>query len=224
MGVGQGVIVSIAILAMFPTTLSAQQVPPHVFIGTVSVDGGIPPAGTQVTALIGGVEQGSSVVGSDGRYGPLLVLQGSGTTITFRIGTRAANQTVTWVQGGAEVLNLTASSATITPTATPAPVAIQAPAGPQGAQGLAGPQGPQGPAGQEGPQGPTSSMGPAGLGGPAGSVGPPGPTGESGTLFGIIALIIAGVALVIAVAAIITVYMPMSRARGGPAQWYNPPG
>ena len=96
-----GLVAAIAVLAMFPTTLSAQQVPPHVFIGTVSIDGGIPPAGTQVTAIIGGAEQGSSVVSSDGRYGPLLVLQGSGTTITFRIGTIDASQTVTWQQGGA---------------------------------------------------------------------------------------------------------------------------
>lgn len=220
-----GLFVAIAVLALFPTTLSAQQVPPHVFIGTVSIDGGVPPAGTEVIALVGGVEQGSSVVSSDGRYGPLLVLQGSGTTITFRIGTVDANQTVTWEQGGADVLNLTASSAVITPIATPAPITTPAPVavqGPSGPQGPAGPQGPQGPAGPEGAAGSAGPAGSAGQEGSAGSVGPPGSTGESGgTLFGIIALIIAVVALGLALAAILTLLM--SRPRAGSAQWYNPP-
>lgn len=211
---------AIAAFAMFPHTLWAQQVPPHVFIGTVSIDGGIPPAGTQVIALIGGVERGSSVVASGGSYGPLLVLQGSGTTITFRIGNLAADQTVTWQQGEAEVLNLTASSSTITPIATPVPVAIQGPegpAGPQGPEGLAGPLGPAGPAGPAGPEGSQGTAGSAGSAGQEGSVGPPGLTGEGGgTTLAIIALIIAVLALVAALGAIFTLLM--NRPSAGPAR------
>ena len=60
--------------------------PPHVFIGTATIDGVFPPSGTVITALIDGAGQGSTTVGSGGKYGPLMVAQGSSTDITFMIG------------------------------------------------------------------------------------------------------------------------------------------
>ncbi len=91
----------------------------------------------------------------------------------------------------------------------------QGPAGPQGEQGQPGPQGEQGPQGEPGPIGPAGPQGPAGEAaaqgeqgpegppgpqgerGPQGEQGPPGPTGASGAGFGIAALIIAIVALLL---------------------------
>ena len=55
-------------LLMLPTAASAQQVPPHVFIGTVTINGLDAPPGTTLTASIGGVVQGSTTVQAGGKY------------------------------------------------------------------------------------------------------------------------------------------------------------
>jgi len=103
-----------AMVALLDTTL-AQQIPPHVFIGTVTINGVLAPVGTAITAFIDGVVQGSTEVGSGGGY-TLVVNQGSSTDITFKIGNLDANETATWEQGGATTLDLTTPGITVNTT------------------------------------------------------------------------------------------------------------
>lgn len=187
---------ALALLFALPAVASAQQVPPHVFHGTVMVNGLRAPAGTEVTALVGGTEQITTTVDQDGTY-TLLVPQGDGTEVTFRVGTLDATETGDWELGGADVVNLTASSFGPGPVDGTAPPGVAGPAGPAGeagARGEAGPAGEVGPAGEAGPPG------------PAGEPGPPGPQGPSGSsgIFGILGLIgfILAIIALIAVAAV----------------------
>ena len=92
---------------MVPAVASAQQVPPHILTGTVTVNGLSAPAGTAVYAFIDGVQQGSATVAANGTY-VLQVSQGSGTDISFLVDTLTAAETASWEQGGADVLDLTA--------------------------------------------------------------------------------------------------------------------
>jgi hypothetical protein len=107
----------LALVAVLALTLSlsavasAQDIPPHVFVGTVKVDGKVAPKGTRITAMIGGEEKGFVWVYERGEYGPLYVEDPTnGSVVTFRVGDLAADQTVTWKKGGATILDLTASS------------------------------------------------------------------------------------------------------------------
>lgn len=93
-------------MVALPDATLAQQIPPHIFIGTVTIDGVLAPNGTAITALINGATQGSTSVGIGGAY-TLQVSQGAGTGITFKIGNLDANETATWELGGATALNLT---------------------------------------------------------------------------------------------------------------------
>jgi hypothetical protein len=196
-------LVGVVLLLALPAVASAQSVPPHVFIGTVFVNGLPANQGTVLIANVGGVEAGRTTVGSQGKYGPLLVNQGSGTAVTFIVGTLTAAQTATWEQGGGSVLDLTASSFTL-PTPGPGGSGTEGEKGDKGDTGERGPQGPAGPkgdtgdtgAGSQGEPGATGPAGPAGPTGAAGAVGPAGPSG--GGALSIVALIIAIVALIAA--------------------------
>src|ERR687895_1360723 len=167
-----GLLTVLAFLLALPAVASAQQVPPHVFHGTVTVNGLPAPTGTEVTALAGGQPVATDTVDQNGEY-TLLVPQSEGE-ITFRVGTLNAAETSNWEQGGANIVNLTASSfAQPSTEGTPGP----------GAVGPAGPRGEPGPAGEAGPPG---EAGPAGGGGsspppnPSPPAGPPGPPGSPG--------------------------------------------
>jgi len=71
--------------------------------------------------------------------------------------------------------------------------------GPAGLAGAAGAQGPQGPAGAQGATGAAGPIGPQGPAGAAGAQGPAGIAGEDGSVaVGIIAIIIAAIAVVVA--------------------------
>ena len=140
---------------MVPAVASAQQVPPHVLIGTVTVNGLSAPVGTAVYAFIDGVQQGSATVGAGGSY-VLTVSQGSGTDISFLVDTLTAGETASWEQGGADLLDLTAGGIGGTEGAD----AVVGPAGPKGDAGAAGERGPVGPAGPAGAAG--TEAGPAG--------------------------------------------------------------
>ena len=184
----------LALLLTLPAVASAQQVPPHGFVGTATVNGLPAPVGTPVVALIGGEQRGSTMVSNNGQYGPLLVSPGSVTAITFRIGTLVATQTATWEQGALESLDLTASSfGQPGPDGTPSPGSL-GPQGERGPEGPAGAAGPAGPAGPEGPAGAAGADGPAGPAGPQGAQGPAGPSGGG---------VIAWIALILAIIAII---------------------
>ena len=178
-------------MLMVPAVASAQQVPPHVFTGTVIVNGLSAPAGTMIWAVIDGVQQGSTTVESRGAY-TLQVSQGSGTDISFMVNTLTAVESASWQQGGADVLDLTAGGTGAVGTAGPA-----GPKGDTGAAGDAGDRGPVGPAGPAGAVGPGSSeAGPDGPAGAAGSAGPAGPQGAAGGGgLGLIGLILSIVAL-----------------------------
>jgi hypothetical protein len=101
-----------AFMVLLTVTLSIPAVSsglsPHVFIGTARVDGNAVPEGTRITAVVGGEEKGSSQVYDPGKYGPLEVHKPtSGSLVTFRVGTRTAEQAVHWEQGGSTELDLT---------------------------------------------------------------------------------------------------------------------
>src|ERR687895_511226 len=151
----------LALLLALPAVASAQQVPPHVFHGTATVNGLPAPTGTEVTALASGQPVATDTVDQNGEY-TLLVPQSEGE-ITFRVGTLNAAETSNWEQGGANIVNLTASSF--------APPSTEGTPGP-GAVGPAGPRGEAGPAGEAGPPG---EVGPAGGNGPPRPPNPPRP-------------------------------------------------
>ena len=189
-------VTALALLLTIPTAVFAQtpRVPPHVFVGTATLDGATAVDGTAVTAWVNGVQvTATNVVG--GAY-TLLVDQGDSNyaneTVIFRVGSATADQTATWMQGGGDELNLTATSGAVGGggTGETGGTGATGPAGPRGATG------PAGPAGSDGGVGPVGATGTAGSGSP-GSAGPAGPAGEDGGggLIGIIALIVAIVAL-----------------------------
>ena len=189
----------IALLLTLPNVALAQRLPPHVFVGTATIDGAMAADGTTVTAWVGGAEAASATV-SGGKYN-MIVDQGdqsfSGETITFQIGGNDAAESATWMQGGGDELNLTASSAmAMEPTDTPpeptaAPVVkapgatgvpgARGPAGPSGSDGASGSAGAQGDSGPAGSAGSDGSAGAQGDSGPAGSAGAAGDTGASGS-------------------------------------------
>ena len=194
----------IVLLFSLPAVAYAQQIPPHFFVGrAIDVSGGNVSAGTAVTAYINGQLKGETTVQAGGKY-TLQVSQGTGTSITFKIGNLDATQTFIWEQGGVTLLDL---NAVFGVPAQPTPATSA-----QGPQGEPGPEGPRGPAGSKGapgaagPPGPTGTQGEPGLAGrdgsagPAGSPGAAGPAGSAGgTVFSIIALLLSAVAVTLAV-------------------------
>lgn len=133
-----GLVLAAAILAACAVafsssgTLSAQGPPPHVFVGSASIDGQPAPAGTVVAALVGGSEVASVIVDATGTYRNLQIPT-AGVLVTFTIDGFPAAETATTQTGGATVLNLTAIRAAPTNTpvpATPTPAATAVPAAP----------------------------------------------------------------------------------------------
>jgi len=157
-----------ALVLLVPAIAFAGQVKPHVFHGTVTVNGLAAPAGTVVSGVIDGVESGKTTV-SGGKY-TLEVFGTDGKTVVFMVDTITASESATVEQGQMEILNLTANAMASDGTA-------QGSAGAAGASGAKGATGAQGKAGERGPAGPA---GPAGAAGPAGSDGKAGPAGEAG--------------------------------------------
>lgn len=181
-----------ALLFILPSMVSAQQVPPHVFLGSVTVNGSPAMDGTSVAAFVDG-RQVASVVVSGGSYTGLLVGRptGGNNTISFVIGGIPAAETAAWVQGELTELNLTGIPfQAATPTPTPTPTLLQGDPGPTGLPGLQGPAGPAGSGGPSGPAGPAGVAGPSGV---QGLVGPPGPQGEGASSALIIIAMIFGI-------------------------------
>ena len=172
-----------ALLLSIPTSLFAQRIPPHVFVGTASLDGGPAVDGAAVTAWIDG-EQIAATNATNGEYN-LLVDQGysnfAGKTVSFKISGANAAETATWVQGGGDVLNLVASTGARSGGVSG--TSASGDKGDKGDRGHTGPTGPTGAAGAHGAAGPAGAMGPkgdTGPAGPAGAVGAAGPAGASG--------------------------------------------
>jgi hypothetical protein len=88
---------------------------PHVFVGTATLDGLPASDGTVVTAWVAAFNEpvGEGTV-SNGSYSVTVSQYGSESfankTVTFRLGAFDATEAATWLAGGGDVLNLTASS------------------------------------------------------------------------------------------------------------------
>ena len=195
-------VTALVLLLAIPTSVFAQRVPPHVFVGTVTLDGAAAVDGAAVTAWIDG-EQVAATNASGGDYS-LLVDQGdssfAGKTVSFKVSGANATETAPWMQGGGDVLNLTGASGSSGGDA--GDTGAQGSVGPAGPAGAAGPPGPAGPAGSDGSSGSSGSAGPAGASGSDGAAGSAGTSGSDGADggggLGLIALIVAIVALLAA--------------------------
>ena len=193
-----------AMVLIVPAVAFAQAVPPHIFIGSVTVNGLSAPSGTVVSAVIDGVEQGNATVSTAGSY-TLQVSQGSGTDVVFMVDTLTASETATWQQGGADVVNLTAgtgAAATSTEAGADGAKGSKGSKGDKGDAGDRGPAGPAGPAGAAGSDGSDGKAGAAGSDGSAGAAGSDGKAGAAGPAgsggggpVGLIALILSIVAI-----------------------------
>ena len=210
-------VTALALLLAIPTSVFAQRVPPHQFVGTVTLDGAGVVDGGAVTAWIDG-EQVAATNASGGSYS-LQVDQGDGSyagkTVSFKVGGADVAETADWMQGGGTILNLAGVSGSSSGggddgadgekgnTGLRGLKGVAGPAGPAGAAGAAGSAGPAGPAGPTGSDGSDGSSGSSGSAGPAGPAGPAGAAGAAGAdggggVIGIIALIVAAVALLAA--------------------------
>ena len=209
-------VTALALLLAIPTSVFAQRVPPHVFVGSAILDGVAAADGAAVTAWVDG-EQVADTTASGGEYS-LLIDQGdssyAGKTVSFKVSGSSAAETAPWMQGGGDVLDLnaaTASGAASTGDAGPAgPAGMWGRSGDDGADGAdgaagaAGPPGPAGSDGNDGSDGSDGARGAAGSSGSSGSAGPAGPAGAAGAdgggggPLGLIALIVAAVALLAA--------------------------
>ena len=182
-------LLGMVLLFTLTSVASAQRVPPHVFVGTATLDGAAAADGATVVAIVAGADAATATV-AGGSY-TIVVDQGdssfAGETVSFTIDGNAADETGTWAQGGGDELNLTATGAPA-PTAAPEPTAVAVVGekgdpgdpGARGLQGIRGDQGFEGPAGATGAKGDPGSAGETGATGPAGADGAPGATGNTG--------------------------------------------
>ena len=213
-------VTALALLLAIPTSVFAQRVPPHQFVGTVTLDGAGVVDGGAVTAWIDG-EQVAAANASGGNY-TIQIDQGdssyAGKTVSFKVGGAEVADTAEWIQGGGTVLNLAGVTASggggsgddgadgeKGNTGLRGLTGVAGPAGPAGSDGSAGPAGAAGSTGSPGAAGSDGSDGAAGSSGSTGSAGPAGPAGAAGAagadgsgILGIIALIVAAVALLAA--------------------------
>ena len=208
-------VTALALLLAIPTTVFAQNARPHVFVGTVTLDGATAADGAAVTAWVDG-EQVAATTVKGGDY-DLLVASNTGfagATVSFKVSGVDASQTIAWEEGGGDIVNLIASTSSSAAvggagadgekgtTGLRGLTGVAGPAGPAGPAGASGPPGPLGPAGFDGSDGAAGSAGSNGSGGPGGPGGPAGPAGAAGAdgggIIGIIALIVAAVALLTA--------------------------
>jgi len=190
-------VTALALLLAIPTSVFADQpVMPHVFVGSVTLDGVAAVDGAAVTAWIDGERVGSTNA-SDGGY----VLQVEqfdtefkGETVSFKVSGANTTETAAWVQGEATILNLSGiTGSAIGGSGSDGEVGAAGPAGAVGPPGSAGPVGSDGKSGSSGSDGSDGAAGAAGPAGPAGEAG-----GSGGGALGVIALIIAIVALLAA--------------------------
>jgi hypothetical protein len=237
------VVVSLTLAGAFSlTTVSAQSppLPPAVLGGTAWLDGQLVPPGTLIQAMQGDTQLSRVTARNNGRFGPLQVPRPPGVgPVYFLVDGQRANIEMNWRAGflqadlqlraglGAQPTPGPAATATPQPTSTarpgqpvaPTPAMVAGPAGPRGERGPAGPQGSAGPQGEPGLQGPA---GPQGEQGPEGEEGPRGRKGESDG-YGLYTLAAAGVAVLLALAALILAIVALSR-RNRPAPGEENPG
>jgi hypothetical protein len=205
-------VTALVLLLAIPTSVFAQRVPPHVFVGSATLDGVAAADGAAVTAWIDG-EQIAATTASGGEYTLLIDQEDSsysGKTVSFKISGSSAAETSSWKQGEATALDLiattgsggTASAGSTGATGPAGPAGQWGRAGSDGADGAAGPPGPAGSDGNDGAAGAAGAKGAAGAAGASGSNGSDGASGADGADGGgglaVIALIVAIVALLAA--------------------------
>ena len=207
-------VTALALLLAIPTSVFAQNAKPHVFVGTATLAGATAADGAAVTAWVGG-EQVAATTVKGGEYDILVGDSGgyAGETVAVKLSGADASETAAWVEGGGDIVNLTADSSSSGggagadgekgATGTRGLKGVAGPAGPAGADGAPGPAGPAGATGSAGSDGSDGSDGAAGSSGSTGSAGPAGAAGAAGAdggggVIGIIALIVAAVALLAA--------------------------
>ena len=205
-------ITALALLLAIPTSVFAQNARPHVFVGTVTLDGVAAADGAAVTAWIDG-EQVGATTASAGKY--VLQLESAagfpGSTVSFKVSGADASETIAWEEGGADEVDLTAASGAGSGSGATGSTGATGPAGPAGMWGAKGDDGADGAAGPPGPAGPKGAPGVAGSNGSNGSNGADGSNGSNGSNgapgadgsdggggLGVIALIVAIVALLAA--------------------------
>ena len=198
-------VTALALLLAIPTSVFAQNAKFHVFVGTATLDGAIAADGAAVTAWVGG-EQVAATTVKGGEYDILVgdSVGYAGETVSFKLSGAVASETAAWVEGGGDIVNLTAASGSS--GAGGGADGEQGATGNRGLKGVAGPAGPAGPAGATGSAGSDGSDGSDGAAGSSGSTGSAGPAGAAGAagadggggVIGIIALIVAAVALLAA--------------------------
>ncbi len=221
-------IFAIAVVALtLVGAVSAQSPPspPTVLAGTAWLDGQLVPPGTLIQAMQGDTRLSRITARNDGRFGPLQVPKPAGVgPVYFLIDGQRADVEMEWRAGFLQAdLELRAGlgrgptphadpTATPTPAQPAAPTAVMVP-GPAGPRGERGPSGPPGPPGAAGPQGQPGPAGPAGAQGETGPQGDAGPRGQQGDSEGyeLYTLAAAGVAVVLALAALILSIVTFSR-------------
>ena len=197
-------VMALALLLAIPTAVLAQRVPPHVFVGTATLNGAAAADGAAVTAWIDG-EQVADTHASGGDY-TLLIDQGdssfTGKEVSFKVSGVNAAETADWIQGGAGVLNLVAAAGSNGSSGATGAAGASGAKGAKGDTGATGPAGSDGAAGAAGSNGSDGATGATGAAGATGSAGPAGAAGadgaDGGGGLGVIALIVAIVALLAA--------------------------
>ena len=104
----------------------SQEQPPHLFMGSATIDGNPAPEGTVVSALVNGATVGSVQVDAMGTY-PALIVPTPGVTVTFEVGGFPAAESAITEVGGASILNLTSSTGTQGPTTPGVPQPVSTP-------------------------------------------------------------------------------------------------
>ena len=113
LGAIAGAVIAVSLLWGGSLPAHAQQVPPHVFIGSAAIDSQPVSDGTVIAAHVDGGGVSKAVI--DGGFYKLLVEQPlgesfAGKIVLFTIGDWQAGESQPWEQGGAHELNLHASS------------------------------------------------------------------------------------------------------------------
>jgi len=205
-------VTALALLLAIPTAVFAQNARPHVFVGSVTLDGATAADGAAVTAWVGG-EQVADTTVKNGNYDVMVSSTAGyhGETVSFKVSGVDAAESDTWQEGGGSILNLTASSSASGGggSGEKGDSGAKGAQGPKGSTGATGAIGPAGPAGADGKAGANGKAGAAGSAGADGAAGPAGPAGAAGAdggggALGVIALIIGIVALVAAGGAFMT--------------------
>ena len=201
-------LVGMILLFTLPALVSAQVQFPHIFVGTVTLDGAPAPEGTVVSAWVEGVTDAAGTTTTSGGGYNIVADPGedswAGLTVTFLVAGSAAGEIATFEHGGADVLDLTATSGAVTPEPTAAPAAVDLAAiaaevvselkgdasflravtgsdGSDGSDGVDGTDGTDGADGDDGFAGPPGRKGADGVDGSDGARGPGGGEGAAGT-------------------------------------------